>query len=61
MKGYIIPEEDEKSIGVQQENATFLVIGDKAYTSEIIEEYNNNAEAKTMITLLLKQKNLIIM
>ncbi len=48
MKGYIIPEEDEKSIGVQQENATFLVIGDKAYTSEIIEEYNNNAEAKTM-------------
>lgn len=47
MNGQIIPEETEKSIEVKQENATFLVIGDKAYTSEIIEEYNRNAEAKT--------------
>lgn len=45
--GYIIPEINEQNIGVQQENATFLVIGDKAYTSEIIEEYNRNAAAKT--------------
>lgn len=47
MNGQIIPEETEKSIEVKQENATFLVIGDEAYTSEIIEEYNRNAEAKT--------------
>ena len=45
--GCIIPEIDEQNIGVQQENATFLVIGDEAYTSEIIEEYNRNAAAKT--------------
>lgn len=45
--GCIIPEINEQNIGVQQENATFLVIGDKAYTSEIIEEYNRNAAAKT--------------
>lgn len=45
--GKIIPEIDEQNVGVQQENAMFLVIGDKAYTSEIIEEYNRNAVAKT--------------
>lgn len=45
--GKIIPEIDEQSVGVQQENAMFLVIGDKAYTSEIIEEYNRNAATKT--------------
>ena len=45
--GCIIPEIDEQNIGVQQENATFLVIGDEAYTSEIIEEYNRNAAVKT--------------
>ncbi len=45
--GCIIPEINEQNIGVQQENATFLVIGDEAYTSEIIEEYNRNAAAKT--------------
>lgn len=45
--GKIIPEIDEQNVGVQQENAMFLVIGDKAYTSEIIEEYNRNAAAKT--------------
>lgn len=45
--GKIIPEIDEQNVSVQQENATFMVIGDKAYTSEIIEEYNRNAAAKT--------------
>ena len=45
--GCIIPEITEQNVDVQQENATFMVIGDKAYTSEIIEEYNRNAEAKT--------------
>ena len=43
----VTPEETEKAINTNQESATFLVIGDKAYTSEIIEEYNRNAEAKT--------------
>ena len=45
--GCIIPEITEQNVDVQQENATFMVIGDKAYTSEIIEEYNRNAAAKT--------------
>lgn len=45
--GKIIPEIDEQNVSVQQENATFMIIGDKAYTSEIIEEYNRNAAAKT--------------
>ena len=45
--GCIIPEITEQNVEVQQENATFMVIGDKAYTSEIIEEYNRNAAAKT--------------
>lgn len=45
--GCIIPEITEQNVDVQQENATFMVIGDKAYTSEIIEEYNRNAVAKT--------------
>lgn len=47
MNGCIIPEENERCVKAEQENATFLVIGDEAYTSEIIEEYNRNAEAKT--------------
>ena len=42
-------EEAEKSISINQECASFVVIGDEAYTSEIIEEYNRNAEAKTEI------------
>ena len=47
MNGCIIPEENEKSINPQQENAIFLVMGDEAYTDEMIDEYNRNAEAKT--------------
>lgn len=47
MNNRVIPEENEKTVSATQENATFLVIGDKAYTSEIIEEYNRNAEVKT--------------
>lgn len=47
MNGCIIPEENEKSINPQQENAIFLVMGDEAYTDEMINEYNRNAEAKT--------------
>ena len=45
----VTPEEAEKSISINQECASFVVIGDEAYTSEIIEEYNRNAEAKTEI------------
>ena len=47
MNGCIIPEENEKSINPQQENTIFLVMGDEAYTDEMINEYNRNAEAKT--------------
>lgn len=43
----IIPESTEQEVSVEQENATFFVLGDAAYTSEIIEEYNRNAENKT--------------
>ena len=45
----VTPEEAEKSISINQECASFVVIGDEAYTSEIIEEYNRNAEVKTEI------------
>ena len=45
----VTSEEAEKSININQECASFVVIGDEAYTSEIIEEYNRNAEAKTEI------------
>lgn len=47
MNGCIIPENEEKCISPQQENAVFLVMGDEAYTDEMIDEYNRNAEAKT--------------
>lgn len=47
MNGCIIPENEEKCISPQQENAIFLVMGDEAYTDEMIDEYNRNAEAKT--------------
>lgn len=43
----IIPESTEQEVSVEQENATFFVLGDAAYTSEIIEEYNRNAVNKT--------------
>lgn len=46
MDNSVIKEENEKTVNAFRENATFLVIGDEAYTSEIIEEYNRNAEAK---------------
>ena len=45
----VTSEVAEKSISINQECASFVVIGDEAYTSEIIEEYNRNAEAKTEI------------
>lgn len=58
MNGKITPEETEKVINVTpettemninttQENSTFLVLDDEAYTSQMIEEYNQNARAKT--------------
>lgn len=47
MNGCIIPKNEEKCISPQQENAVFLVMGDEAYTDEMIDEYNRNAEAKT--------------